>query len=100
MPEKDPSNWSGIVWLIAIGSAVAGGIMAAYIKWIGDETTKLQLAIEWLIGALLGFFIFMLTVGIGIDEGVCGFSAAMAGSMSASLLKAIHAKIKSKIEGL
>lgn len=100
MPEKDPSGWSGIVWLIAIGSAFAGGIMACYLKWQGKKASKMQLILEWVIGSLLGFFVFMLTISLGLDEGVCGFAAAMSGSMSTSLLAIIQAKIKNKVEGL
>lgn len=100
MPEKDPSNWTALVWLIAIGSAVAGGIMAAYLKWQGKNASKMQLILEWVIGSLLGFFVFMLTIGLGVDEGICGFAAAMSGSMSTSLLAIIQAKIKNKVEGL
>ena len=100
MPEKDPSNWPLVVWLIGIGSALAGGIMAAYLKWVGHKATKQHLTFEWVVGSIIGFFVFMLTIGLGIDEGICGFSAAMSGSMSTSLLKDIHTKIRDKIQGM
>lgn len=98
MPEKDPSNWPGVVWLIAIGSAMAGGVMSMYLKWLGKKASTVHLIFEWVIGSLLGFFVFMLTVSLDYPEGICGFAAAMAGSMSTSLLTLIHAKIKGKIE--
>lgn len=100
MPEKDPSNWSGIVWLIAIGSAVAGGIIRCYNKSLGKKLSAVHLFFEWLTSSILGFMVFMLMASLDYREGVCAFAACITASMSTSLLSIMQNKIKSKIEGL
>ena len=100
MEDKDPTNWTGAVWLLAIGAAMIGGVLSCYAKSLGKKLSAIQLFLEWLTSSLLGLMVFMLMASFDFREGLCAFAACITASMSTSLLSVIQAKVKSKIEGL
>lgn len=100
MEEKDPSNWTALVWMIALGAAMGGGIIRCYSKSLGKKLSAVHLFFEWLTSSLLGLMVFMLMASLDYREGVCAFAACITASMSTSLLSIMQNKIKSKIEDL
>lgn len=99
MPEKDPTNWSAAMWLLASGSAIAGGIVSWYQKMKArNGSFKLcEFGIETAISGFIGVGVFMTAAAAGAEAGICAALAGMGGKMSTGLLTLIEDVIKSKI---
>lgn len=103
MNNENPTDWPMAVWLLAIGAAMAGGLIRCYTKSIGQKMTWplfIKLFFEWLIASILGTMVFMLLIGLGYREAICAFFASVTASMSTSLLSVVQAKITDSIKKL
>jgi hypothetical protein len=89
MPEKDPTNWGGAIWLLALGMSLAGGLVNWYGRIRQGYTRAfnlIELVGELFISAFVGLGVFMATQALDQPIGLCAALAGVGGHMATRLL--------------
>ena len=100
MLEKDPTTWSYSVWVLAIGSAFAGGAINWWAKVKAGHARAfnvIELVGEIFTSGFVGMGVFMLLAGMDQPLGVCAAAAGIGGHMGTRLLFAIERYVESKV---
>lgn len=101
MEEKDPTNWSYGIWLLAFGMSAAGGL----INWWNRmrQTSPYKFKIMELIGevctsSFVGLGVFMATQATGQQLGICAALAGLSGHMATRFIFRVEAIVEKNLE--
>lgn len=101
MPEKDPTNWSIATWMLALGMALAGGLVNWYSRFKQDHARTIsvvELVGETFTSGFVGVATFMLLEGLHYDISICAAASGVAGHMAARLLFKLEHALERKID--
>ncbi len=109
MPEKNPENWSAVIWLLIIGMSVLGGVSSWYRRVKSGHPRAMNAAEffgEMAMSAMMGFIGFAFADwwfdSVSIAAAIAGMSAHFSTRLLFSaegVLNAYANKITQKIEG-
>lgn len=89
MPLKDPTTWSLATWALAMGMAVAGGVVNWYSRVKRGHArvfNLIELVGEICTSGLVGVGAFMILSSYDQPLGVCAAAAGIGGHMGTRLL--------------
>jgi hypothetical protein len=101
MPEKDPTTWAMSTWFLALGMAMAGGIVNWYGRVKAGHTRAfnvIELVGEMFTSGLVGVATYMLLEAVGQPVGVCAAAAGIGGHMGTRLLFVAERSLEARIK--
>lgn len=101
MPEKDPSNWGALTWILATCFPAAAGLVNWYAKVKSGRARAfniVELIGEVFASAIVGLGVFMALDGLGQPVGVCAAAAGLAGHMGTRLLFLLEQQLESYLK--
>lgn len=109
MPEKNPENWSAVIWLLIIGMSVLGGVSSWYRRVKSGHPRAMNAAEffgEMAMSGMMGFIGFAFADwwfdSVSIAAAIAGISAHFSTRLLFSaegLLNTYADKLNQKIKG-
>ena len=103
MPAKDPLNWTLGTWMLALSSAMGGGIVNWYAKLKSGHVRVfnfVELLGEVFTSGFVGLGVFMLLDSWDQPAGLCAAAAGVAGHMATRLLFAIERAVERQLSAV
>lgn len=103
MTNNDPTTWPLTTWLLALGMAMAGGVIN-WLARIKKGRTRpfniIELLGEVFTSGFIGLGAFMIVNSLGEPLGLCAAAAGVAGHMATRLLYLLERIIENRINSL